>query len=206
MTQKTKLLILDNILGAGKTTLMNNLIKRNPSWVKIDESVSLNNNSILSVENLEDKKYFNDYTQSKIASQYSKVFSSGNSATKVIIADRIFSSPKYWCLYHLGEQNSVYSELLINRIKDLLKRQKVKVIWCYLFDPTPDKSILLRNIRSRGREFEQHYNSESLSKLEEVYLECVSDLDGLDYEIKTIFLSEEFYKSGCEIIESIVNN
>jgi deoxyadenosine/deoxycytidine kinase len=197
-----KLLILDNILGAGKTTLINNLMKRNPGWIRIDESVSLDN-GLISITSTEERKYFTDYSQSKIANQYSKVFK--DSGDKVVVADRIFSSPKYWRLY-LEEQSSQYSELLINRIKELLKKQKVKVIWCYLFDPTPDKSILLRNIRNRGREFEQHYDSESLNKLEDVYLGCVSDLDGLDYEIKILILNNDFYRSGCQIVETMCNS
>lgn len=141
----TKLIIIDNTLAAGKTTIINKLIERNPSWYKIPEGVSLTTDPIFQITD----NYFTDYTQSKIASSFSEAIK-----YPVIISDRIFSSAKYWDIYE-NREITEYTNLLIQRIKELLRN--TKIYYFYLNDPTPDKSILLSNIHKRGRDFEQHY-------------------------------------------------
>ena len=192
MTYSSKLIIIDNTLGAGKTTLINKLIERNPSWYKIPECVSLSEDPVFQVTD----KYFTDYTQSKIASNISEAIKH-----PVIISDRIFSAPKYWAIYGNLEITE-YTNLLIQRIKELLKN--TKIYYFYLNDPTPDKSILLSNIKSRDRDFEQHYTSEKLIELENIYRGCISDLDGLDYNSFVINLTKDFYDSGYLWIEGTV--
>lgn len=190
----SKLIIIDNTLGAGKTTLINKLCDRNPSWFQVAEGVSLSEDSILHFSD----KYFTDYTQSKLASRYSEAIKH-----PVFISDRIFSAPKYWANYE-NREISEYTNLLIERIKDLLKN--TKIYYFYLNDPTPDKSILLANIKNRGRDFEQHYITEKLDNLENIYQGCIADLDGLDYKIYVFNLTKDFYDFGHLWIESIVNS
>lgn len=189
----SKLIIIDNTLGAGKTTLINKLTERNPSWFRISEDVSLSEDPIFPLSD----KYFVDYTQSKIASQYSEAIKH-----PVIISDRIFSSSKYWAIYNNLEITE-YTNLLIQRIRVLLKN--TKIYYFYLNDYTSDKSILLSNIKTRGRDFEQHYTSKKLIDLENIYQGCVGDLNNLDYKIFIINLTKDFYDFGYLWIESIVS-
>ena len=202
--KRIKLVIIDNILGAGKTTLINQLIQRSPKWFKIEESVSLSKYKVFDVANPEDREYFGDYTQGKIAHEYSNILNTSVPGD-VILADRIFSSAKHWNNY-FGTAVSGYMEMVIKKIKQMLIKADVKVIYIYLNDATPEKRILLANINKRGRSFEEHYTSEELNKLENVYKESIKDLEGLDYEIYNINLCDDFYGNGICWVEQIVLN
>ncbi len=174
-TEAITLVILYNTLGAGKTTLLEQLVARNPSWLRIDEGVSLGNkNKIVSVDNPEHREYVDQFIQSKVTIQYGQVVTKAMKGD-IIIADRIFSASAYWSAYY-GKKASPYTLFLINRIKEILKENNVKIVYIWFNDYTDDKRILMKNIRKRGREFEQGYTTESLTKLEEVYRECVKDL------------------------------
>jgi thymidylate kinase len=137
---------------------------------------------------------------SRIAMAYENVLSKvdGNS---VVIADRMFSVSKYWSNYY-GNNTSDYVEFLIEQI-----RKKLKEIECeiYLISlENTDKSIILRNIKARGRPEEQHYTKEDLDILEKVYKGHINDLRGLDYTIHCIDLGKAFYENGAEMIEEII--
>jgi len=85
-----------------------------------------------------------------------------------------------------------------------LKNKNVKVYYVYLSDSTPEKRVLLSNIRKRGREFEQHYTSEKLNALEAVYRKCTDDLEGLNCEKQELELTDAFYSRGYEWIENYI--
>ena len=195
-----KLIILDNLLAGGKTTLINKLLVRNKSWHYINEGVPITGSSIIDMNNIDHRKYSEQFIQTKIALQYEEILSKVNN-TDVIIVDRIFSSPKYWAKIH-NIKFSKYSLFLIEQIKHLLK--DAEIYYIYLKDPTDHLDILLRNIKSRGRPFELNYTSEDLKVMNEIYLHCVEDLDGLNYIYKEIELGLDFYKNGCEMIEKII--
>ncbi len=203
--KRITLVILDNTLGAGKTTLLENLIARNPTWFRIDEGVSLEKkNKIVSVDNPEHREYVDQFIQSKVAVQYGQALTRAIPGD-IIVADRIFSASKYWSKYYGGEA-APYTQFLIDRIKYLLRENNVKIIYIWLHDYTETKRILIRNIRKRGREFEQGYTSVQLIQLEKIYRECVNDLHGLDHECHSIDITDDFYKCGYLVIEGIIRD
>ena len=195
-----KLIILDNLLAGGKTTLINKLLQSHPNWFYINEGVPITRGSIIDINNIDHRKYSEQFIQTKIALQYEEILSKVGD-DDVILADRIFSSPKYWAKIH-NVEFSEYCEFLINQIKHLLK--DVEIFYIYLKDQSPTQSILLRNIKSRNRDFERNYTSEDLISMNEIYSHCVEDLDGLNGKYNEIELGLDFYKNGCEIIERIL--
>jgi thymidylate kinase len=195
-----KLIILDNLLAGGKTTLINKLLQRNPDWFYINEGVPLTRGSIIDMSNMDHRKYSEQFIQTKIALQYEDVLSKVNN-DEVILVDRIFSSTKYWSKIHNVDFND-YSEFLIEQIKHLLK--DVEIFYIYLKDPTPNQDILLRNIKSRKRDFELNYTSQDLISMNKIYSYAIEDLQGLNYTYHEIVLGLHFYKNGCEMIEKLI--
>ena len=196
-----KLIIIDNILAAGKTTLINKLLKRNKMWFDINEGVPLTGGSIIDMNNIDDRKYSEQFIQTKIALQYEDIFSKAT-MNDIILVDRIFSSPKYWAKIH-NIDFTEYSKFLIMKIRNLLKDTEIHYI-C-LKDPSSNQELLLNNIKLRGRPFEQSYTLDDLITMNEIYSHCIEDLQGLNYTYHVIELGLDFYKNGCEMIEYIVN-
>ena len=197
-----KLIILDNLLAAGKTTLITKLLQRNKNWFYINEGVPLTGGSIIDMNNIDDRKYSEQFIQTKITLQYEEILSKAVH-NYVIIVDRIFSSPKYWAKMH-GIQFAGYSKFLIMKIRNLLK--DFEIYYIYLKDPSPNQEFLLNNIKVRGRPFEQSYTADDLISMNEIYSHCIEDLEGLNYTYHVIELGLLFYKNGCEMIEKISNN
>ncbi len=73
-----KLIILDNLLAGGKTTLINKLLIRNNNWFYINEGVPITGGSIIDMNNIDHRKYSEQFIQTKIALQYEEILSKAN--------------------------------------------------------------------------------------------------------------------------------
>lgn len=147
---------IDNIIAGGKTTLICELIKRNPEWAVIDEGVDFEIFSqSFSTKSKEDIFMANVYTN------YLKAFSGTKS---IILVDRTYDSVYRWAFMTNTKPSRFIRELTAD-IQTKLNAHKCLCISLEDFN----LSTTLENIKLRGRDFEQHYTKESLIKLKESY-------------------------------------
>ena len=61
-----KLIILDNLLAGGKTTLINKLLQRHHNWFNINEGVPITGGSIIEMNNINHRKYSEQFEEIKM--------------------------------------------------------------------------------------------------------------------------------------------
>ena len=200
--EQRKLLIIDNCIAGGKTTLINALKKRHLDWFTIEEGVPLDSKTdILALDKVSKEvsmSLFQDLVASNIYNAYNWFIK--RSSDKIAIADRIWTSSKYYTQFLKGEQRPLQT-FLSTIVHDALKENNIKVYYVYLAGSVDE---LLNHIHMRNRSCEEWYTRLNLKKLIEIY-QPFSDLEGLDYKIKTCQIGDEFYNNEVEIIEAFLN-
>ena len=141
--------------------------------------------------------YFEDVVAVNIYNNYNAFIK--HPELKVAIADRIWSSSKYYTQY-LNHPARLLQMYLNRLIHDSIKENNIKVYYVFL-SGSPQE--ILNNIRSRERDYETDYNNENVKRLIEIY-QTFSDLEGLDYKIKTCQIGHDFYRNEVAIIEQFL--
>lgn len=195
-----KLIIIDGIIGEGKSTLIEKIIQSRPNFKRITEIAEDSEINLIELFKGSNPEMRENLIMTKIALDYFKIISKA-SKNDVIIADRIFSASKYWTKFH-GCEPSSYLLWLIEEVQKVLKVNDVKILYIYLSNE--DKNILLSNIKKRGREYEQSMTKEDLIRLESIYKNAFHDLEDLHSIAQRIELSNEFYQNEERILLSLI--
>ena len=194
------LLIIDNAIAGGKSTLINKLISTHPSWFLINEGVPIDEKDIINIKNCDDFTLLQDLIAFNIYNDYNETFKNIIVKDCTIIADRIWCSYFYWQKYYT--QATTRTQVLIaKKIKEMLISEKVKVYYVFLSAPV---DFILKNIKDRNRDFEQNYDETNVKKLIEIY-QPFQDLQGLEHKIKVFYIDNEFYKNEVNLIEKFLN-
>ena len=207
-TSITKLLIIDNCIGGGKSTLIKNLKEKHPDWIYIEEGIPLDQEkeiiylgmpeeNMAEFQNLVAVNLYNGYNKLKRKIDKNKKITEHNPV--IAVADRIWSSSVHFGKYYNITPNSC-QDYLFSHICNFLKEENVMIYYVFL---TGSVDEILNNIKARNRVCERHYIREDIKRLTEIY-QPFEDLQGLWHKIKLCQIGSEFYKNEVQIIEEFL--
>ncbi len=207
-TELTKLLIIDNCIAGGKSTLINNLKAKHPEWTFIQEGIPLDPEkeiiylgmpemNMVEFQNLIALNLYNSYNKLKRKIEKNKKINDNSPLT--VVGDRIWSSPLHFGKYYNIPANTT-TDYLFKHIYNFLKEENVFVYYVFLIGSVDD---ILNNIKARNRVCERHYKREDIKKLIELY-QPFEDLQGLWHKIKLCQIGPEFYNNETDIIEEFL--
>ena len=209
MTQNvTKLLIIDNCIAGGKSTLIQGLKNKHPGWAFINEGIPLEpekeiiylgmpEENMVEFQNLIALNIYNSYNKLKRKIEKNKKINERSSS--IAVADRIWSSPLHFGKYYNIPANPT-TDYLFKHIYNFLKEENVFIYYVFLTGSVDD---ILNNIKARNRVCERHYTREDIKKLIEVN-QPFEDLHGLWHKIKLCQIGPEFYNNEMDIIEEFL--
>ena len=220
MQKVTKLLIIDNCIAGGKSTLINNLKTKHPEWTFIQEGIPLDPEkeiiylgmpemNMVEFQNLIALNLYNSYNKlkrkiekNKKINEYTPLASERSSHTRtefIAVGDRIWTSPLHFGKFYNIPPNST-TDYLFKHIYNFLKEENVLIYYVFLTGSVDD---ILNNIKARNRVCERHYTREDIKKLIELY-QPFEDLQGLWHKIKLCQIGPEFYNNETDIIEEFL--
>ncbi len=204
----TKLLIIDNCIAGGKSTLINKLKEKHPDWTYIKEGIPLDQEKEIIYLGIagENMKEFQNLIALNLYNGYNKFYRKiqKNSRIKeheplIAVGDRIWSSALHFSKYYNIPPNTT-TDYLFTHIYNFLKEENVMIYYVFLTGSVDD---ILNNIKARNRVVERHYTREDIKKLTEIY-QPFEDLQGLWHKIKICQIGSEFYQNEVKIIEEFL--
>ncbi len=204
----TKLLIIDNSIAGGKSTLIKNLKEKHPEWTYIEEGIPLDpEKEIIYLGQAEENmKEFQNLIALNLYNGYNKFYRKIQKNKKIkehtpiiAVGDRIWSSALHFGKYYNIPANTT-TDYLFTHIYNFLLSENVMIYYVFLTGSVDD---ILNNIKARNREIERHYTREDIKRLTEIY-QPFEDLQGLWHKIKLCQIGSEFYKKEVEIIEEFL--
>jgi len=160
-----KYLVIEGNIGAGKTSLTKMLSIRYNAQLLLEE---FEDNSFLSLFYKDPERYALPLELSFMADRFQQINRLNFSSP--VVADYHFLKSTAFATHTLNADESI----LFNRMAELMKPKLPNVdLLVYL---KQDIDTLLKNIKSRGRSYEQDITAEYLITVENSYLELLSTL------------------------------
>ena len=203
----TKLLIIDNSIAGGKSTLIKNLKAKHPEWTYIEEGIPLEpEREIIYLGQAEENmREFQNLIALNLYNGYNRFYRKIQKNKKInvhspliAVGDRIWSSALHFGKYYNIPPNTT-TDYLFTHIYNFLLSENVMIYYVFLTGSVDD---IFNNIKARNREIERHYTREDIKKLTEIY-QPFEDLQGLWHKIKICQIGSEFYSRSVEIIEEL---
>lgn len=206
-----KFITIEGNIGAGKTTLASLLSEEFGGQLILE---SFNDNPYLSKFYNNPDKYALHLEMSFLIERYqqlSKIFSEPNIFSQFIITDYMLKKCLLFAKINLSKQDFKLYHQFFNLINK--KVPKPEIIF-YLHSET---DALIRNIKKRGRDYEQNITKVYLNKIERMYFEyfkqnpenkfVIIDINGVDWisnvfayeQLKSLFYQE--YKVGLNFVK-----
>jgi len=206
-----KFITIEGNIGAGKTTLASLLSEEFDGQLILE---SFNNNPYLTKFYHQPEKYALQLEMSFLIERYqqlTKIFSEPNIFSQFVITDYMLKKCLLFAKINLSKQEFKLYHHFFNLIYK--KMPKPDIIF-YLHS---DTETLLRNIRKRGRDYEQTISKVYLNKIERMYFEyfrqnpenkfVIVDINGVDWisnvfayeKLKELFSKE--YRIGMNFIK-----
>ena len=204
----TKLLIIDNCIAGGKSTLIAALKEKHPDWTYIKEGVPLDHEKEIIYLGIagENMNEFQNFVALNVYNGYNKFYKKIQKNKKIqehspliCVGDRIWSSALHFSKYYNIPSNTT-TDYIFTHIYNFLKEENVMIYYVFLTGSVDD---ILNNIKARNRVVERHYTREDIKKLTEIY-QPFEDLQGLWHKIKLCQIGSEFYGAAIEIIEEFL--
>jgi deoxyguanosine kinase len=196
-----KFITIEGNIGAGKTTLASLLSEEFGGQLILE---SFNDNPYLSKFYNQPDKYALQLEMSFLIERYqqlTKIFSEPNIFSHFVVTDYMFKKCLLFAKVNLSkEEYKLYHHFFNLIYKKLPKPEIIFYLHC-------DTESLSRNIKKRGREYEQSISRVYLNKIERMYFEyfrqnpenkfVIVDVNGVDW-ISNVFAYEQlkalFYK------------
>ena len=167
MTTPIKLLIIDNCIAGGKSTLIAALKEKHPDWTYIKEGIPLDREKEIIYLGMagENMKEFQNLIALNIYNGYNKFNKKIQKNKKIqehspliAVGDRIWSSALHFGKYYNIPPNTT-TDYLFTHIYNFLKEENVMIYYVFLTGSVDD---ILNQIHARNRVVERHYTREEI--------------------------------------------
>ena len=206
-----KFITIEGNIGAGKTTLASLLSEEYGGQLILE---TFTDNPYLSKFYQQPEKYGLQLEMSFLIERYqqlTKIFAEPNIFSQFIITDYMLKKCLLFAKINLSKQEFKLYHSFFNLIYKKLPKPDI------IFYLHSDKETLLRNIKRRGRDYEQSISKVYLNKIERMYFEyfrqnpenkfVIVDINGVDWisnvfayeKLKEVFSKE--YKVGMNFIK-----
>lgn len=205
-----KFITIEGNIGAGKTTLASLLSEEFGGQLILE---SFNDNPYLSKFYQNPEKYALQLEMSFLIERYqqlTKLFSEPNIFTQFIISDYMIKKCLLFAKVNLSKHDYKLYHQFFNMIYKKLPKPDI------IFYLHNDTDTLIRNIKKRGREYEQIISKVYLNKIERMYMEyfkqnpenkfVIIDINGVDW-LSNVFAYEQLkklldneYKQGMNFV------